>query len=94
MLTLLVCPVQIGISLIAGLSRLSARFDGNVAMRRWTMRILVVLGGFLIVATLSGATYQWLATRKELASTPPPGRSLTLEGTGYICGARARAPLR
>src|SRR5438093_10706809 len=43
-------------------------------MWRWTLRILVVLGAFLIVAALSGATYQWLATRKDLASTPPPGR--------------------
>ncbi|OLC38832.1 MAG: hypothetical protein AUH75_10265 [Gemmatimonadetes bacterium 13_1_40CM_4_65_7] len=42
-------------------------------MWRWTMRILVGLGGFLIVAALSGATYQWFATRKDLASTPPPG---------------------
>src|SRR5947208_12613241 len=35
-------------------------------MWRWTLRILVVLGAFLIVAALSGATYQWLATRKDL----------------------------
>ena len=34
----------------------------------------VVLGAFLIVAALSGATYQWLATRKDLALTPFPGR--------------------
>src|SRR5437899_547203 len=43
-------------------------------MWRWTMRSLVVLGAFLVVAALSGATYQWLATRKDLALTPPPGR--------------------
>ncbi|PYR18212.1 MAG: hypothetical protein DMF94_20910 [Acidobacteria bacterium] len=46
---------------------------GDVDMWRWTMRIFAVLGAFLIVAALSGATYQWLATRKELAATPPPG---------------------
>src|SRR2546427_6842257 len=49
-------------------------------MWRWTMRILVGLGGFLIVAALSGATYQWLATRKDLASTPPPGRLVDVGG--------------
>ena len=41
-------------------------------MRRWTMRIFVVLGAFLIVAALSGVTYPQLAARKELAGTPPP----------------------
>ena len=49
-------------------------------MWRWTMRILVGLGGFLIVAALSGATYQWFATRKDLASTPPPGRLVDVGG--------------
>ncbi|PYR88145.1 MAG: hypothetical protein DMF84_29630 [Acidobacteria bacterium] len=49
-------------------------------MWRWTMRIFVVLGAFLIVAALSGATYQWLATRKELAATPPPGHLVDIGG--------------
>jgi pimeloyl-ACP methyl ester carboxylesterase len=49
-------------------------------MWRWTKRILVGLGGFLIVAALSGATYQWFATRKDLASTPPPGRLVDVGG--------------
>ena len=49
-------------------------------MGRWTMRIFVVLGAFLIVAALSGATYQWLATRKELAATPPPGHLVDIGG--------------
>jgi pimeloyl-ACP methyl ester carboxylesterase len=49
-------------------------------MWRWTMRILVVLGAFLIVAALSGATYQWLGTRKELAATPPPGHLVDIGG--------------
>jgi pimeloyl-ACP methyl ester carboxylesterase len=49
-------------------------------MWRWTMRIFVVLGAFLIVAALSGATYQWLATRKELAATPPPGHLIDIGG--------------
>ena len=49
-------------------------------MRRWTMRIFVVLGAFLLVAALSGATYQWLATRQELAATPPPGHLVDVGG--------------
>ena len=49
-------------------------------MWRWTMRILVVLSAFLIVAALSGATYQWLATRRELAATPPPGHLVDIGG--------------
>lgn len=49
-------------------------------MWRWTMRIFVALGAFLIVAALSGATYQWIATRKELAATPPPGRLVDIGG--------------
>ncbi len=46
----------------------------------WTMRIFVVLGAFLVVAVLSGAAYQWLATRKELAATPPPGDLVDIGG--------------
>jgi pimeloyl-ACP methyl ester carboxylesterase len=49
-------------------------------MWRWTLRMLVVVAGFLITAALSGATYQWLATRRDLASTPPPGRLVDVGG--------------
>jgi pimeloyl-ACP methyl ester carboxylesterase len=49
-------------------------------MWRWTMRIFIVLVAFPIVAALFGATYQWLATRKELAATPPPGRLVDIGG--------------
>src|SRR5688572_26040522 len=49
-------------------------------MWRWTMRILVVLGACLLVAALSGATYQWVATRRELAATPPPGHLVDVGG--------------
>jgi len=49
-------------------------------MRRRTKRMFVVLGAFLLIATLSGATYQWLATRKELAATPPPGPLVDIGG--------------
>ena len=49
-------------------------------MWRWTLRILVALSGFLILAALSGVTWQWLATRRDLASTPPPGRLVDVGG--------------
>ena len=52
----------------------------DVDMWRRTVRILVVLGAFLLVAALSGATYQWLATRKDLAATPPPGHLVDIGG--------------
>jgi pimeloyl-ACP methyl ester carboxylesterase len=44
------------------------------------MRILVGLSGFLILAAVAGATYQWFATRKDLATTPPPGRLVDVGG--------------
>ena len=49
-------------------------------MRRWTIRILVGLCGLIVVPALTGATYQWLATRKDLAATPPPGRLVDIGG--------------
>jgi hypothetical protein len=49
-------------------------------MRRWTMRISLGLGAFLIVAAVFGATYQWVANRKELAATPPPAHLVDIGG--------------
>ena len=49
-------------------------------MRRWTIRGLVVLCGLIVVTALAGATYQWLATRKDLAATPPPGQLVDIGG--------------
>jgi pimeloyl-ACP methyl ester carboxylesterase len=49
-------------------------------MWRWTMRILVGLCGLIVLVALSGTTYQWLATRKDLASTPPPGHLVDIGG--------------
>jgi len=49
-------------------------------MRRWTTRILVVLCSLIVVTALTGATYQWLATRKDLAATPPPGQLVDIGG--------------
>ena len=49
-------------------------------MRRWTRRVLAGLGGLIVVAALTGAAYQWLATRKDLAAAPPPGRLVDIGG--------------
>jgi pimeloyl-ACP methyl ester carboxylesterase len=49
-------------------------------MRRWTIRILVGLCGLTVLAAIAGTTYQWLATRKDLRSTPPPGRLVDIGG--------------
>ena len=49
-------------------------------MGRWTIRVLVGLCGLIAVAALSGATYQWLATRKDMAAAPPPGRLVDIGG--------------
>src|SRR4051812_36645256 len=49
-------------------------------MRRWTARILVGLCGLIAVAALAGATYQWLATRKDLAAAPAPGHLVDIGG--------------
>jgi hypothetical protein len=53
---------------------------GDVDMRRWTIRILVALFGLIVVTALTGATYQWLATRQDLAATPPPGQLIDIGG--------------
>jgi pimeloyl-ACP methyl ester carboxylesterase len=49
-------------------------------MWRWTRRVLVGLGGLLAVAAASAATYQWLATRRDLARQPPPGQLVDVGG--------------
>jgi pimeloyl-ACP methyl ester carboxylesterase len=49
-------------------------------MWRWTKRVFLALGVLLLIGALSGATYQWLATRNELAATPPPGRLVDIGG--------------
>jgi len=49
-------------------------------MWRWTTRILVGLFCFIILAAGTGATYQWLATRRELSKTPPPGKLVDVGG--------------
>src|SRR5690242_6711079 len=52
----------------------------SIPIWRRTKRIVVGLGAVIVVATLFGAAYQWLATRKDLAATPPPGRLVEIGG--------------
>jgi pimeloyl-ACP methyl ester carboxylesterase len=52
----------------------------DVDMYRRTVRILVGLCGLIVLAALAGATYQSLATRKDLALTPPPGQLVDIGG--------------
>jgi pimeloyl-ACP methyl ester carboxylesterase len=49
-------------------------------MRRWRIRVIVGLSSLIAVTALAGATYQWLATRKDLAATPPPGQLVDIGG--------------
>src|SRR5262245_38847950 len=49
-------------------------------MWRWTKRILAGLGGFVALATITGIAYQWIATRRDLATAPPPGKLVDVGG--------------
>ena len=49
-------------------------------MLRWTIRILVALCGLVVVVAVTGGTYQWLATRRDMARTPPPGQFVNIGG--------------
>jgi pimeloyl-ACP methyl ester carboxylesterase len=49
-------------------------------MWRWTKRVLIGLSSLLVVAAIAGATYQWAATRRDLAATPAPGRLVDVGG--------------
>ena len=49
-------------------------------MRRWTTRGLVGLCSLIVVTALTGALYQTVATRKDLAVTPPPGQLVDIGG--------------
>jgi len=44
------------------------------------VRVLAGLCGLIVVTALTGATYQWFATRKDLAATPPAGRLVDIGG--------------
>ncbi len=49
-------------------------------MRRWTIRVVVGLSSLLVTLALAGTAYQRLATRRDLAATPPPGRLVDIGG--------------
>jgi pimeloyl-ACP methyl ester carboxylesterase len=49
-------------------------------MWRWAKRTLIGLCGLAVVAALTGSTYQWIATRNDLAANPPPGRLVDVGG--------------
>jgi pimeloyl-ACP methyl ester carboxylesterase len=49
-------------------------------MWRWAKRTLIGLCGLIVAGSLIGATYQWLATRKDLTANPPPGRLVDIGG--------------
>ncbi|HJR51617.1 MAG TPA: alpha/beta hydrolase [Gemmatimonadales bacterium] len=49
-------------------------------MWRWTKRALIGLAAVVAVAAVAGATYQWVATRRDLAAHPPPGRLVDVGG--------------
>jgi pimeloyl-ACP methyl ester carboxylesterase len=49
-------------------------------MWRWTLRMLAGLLSLLVLAATAGATYQGIVTRRELASTPPPGHLVDIGG--------------
>ena len=49
-------------------------------MRRWTIRVVVGLCSLIVALALAGTTYQWLATRRDLAATPPPGHLVDIGG--------------
>jgi pimeloyl-ACP methyl ester carboxylesterase len=49
-------------------------------MWHWTKRTLIALCGVVVVAALTGATYQWIATRQDMAANPAPGRLVDVGG--------------
>jgi pimeloyl-ACP methyl ester carboxylesterase len=49
-------------------------------MSRWIKRTLIAFGGLVVVAATAGATYEWIATGRDLARTPPPGRLVDVGG--------------
>lgn len=49
-------------------------------MGRWAKRTLLGCAAVLVIAASACAVYQWWATRRELAETPPPGRLVDVGG--------------
>ena len=49
-------------------------------MPRWTIRVLGGLCSLIVLAALTGGTYQSVASRRDLAATPPPGHFVDVGG--------------
>lgn len=49
-------------------------------MWRWTKRAVIAFCVLVVGAAFAGATYQWIATRNDLAANPPPGRLVEVGG--------------
>jgi pimeloyl-ACP methyl ester carboxylesterase len=49
-------------------------------MWRWVRRTLIGFSGLVVLTAAVGATYQWVATRRDLAAHPPPGRLVDIGG--------------
>ena len=58
----------------------------------WTGRVLVVVGGLLIVVLLAGLVYQFVATRLTYRKYSAPGEMVTVSGHDMqlYCTGRAR----
>ena len=49
-------------------------------MWRWTKRAVAALAALAVTGAGAGAAYQWIATRNDLATNPPPGRLVDVGG--------------
>lgn len=59
---------------------MAVSFPRMSRLLRWPIRIFLGLIGLLLVPALAGATYQWFASRNDLAATPPPGELIDVGG--------------
>jgi hypothetical protein len=58
----------------------------------WTTRVLVGLCSLIVVTALTGAAYQSVATRRDLAVTPPPGQLVDIGGFRLHLWCTGRLP--
>ena len=67
-------------TIVSSINLRRRREGAQYRMRRWTIRIASSLCVVILGMIVAGATYQWLATRRDLAATPPPGRLVDIGG--------------